>query len=306
MHPSSEPARPLSPADTLRWLPPALLPLGAAIAAHAVLAPGSRAAVPSGVLSGLGAAALWGLVLVGSLVVVTGAVLLVHRLRGLPRVRPTAATAVVALFLLLTSLSTRLPPLPFWDGLERNWQGKLLDLLWVGILVLVLRRWAREEAGLRWRIVPGSARPALLVVLGVLTVFVALGAVAVLSGESAARPVDLEQVLWDATVPNLTEELIWRGAMLAVLDRALPARRRVLGAGLGWGTVITAVLFGVGHMVLLGADGAWSLSIGGGVFALVMGLALAWIRARTGSIWPAFALHCAPELGADIGVLPLR
>lgn len=298
--PAPEPTAPRSPVDTRAWLPAVLVPLLAALALHAVLAPGAWWAV----LSGLGAAVVWGLVLVAALVLCM-AVLGRRRAGGTPGEDLGTATAVVAMFLLLTALSTRLPLLPFWDGLERNWQGKVLDLLWVGILFLVLRRWAREEAGLRWRISPGSVRPALLAVLGVFIVFAALGAVAVLSGEAGARPVDLEQVLWDATLPNLTEELIWRGAMLAVLDRALRARRRVLGAELGWGTVLTAVLFGLGHLVLLGADGSWSISLAGGVFALVMGFAFAWIRARTGSIWPAFALHCAPELGADVGVLLL-
>lgn len=297
--PSPEPTAPRSPVDTPAWLPAVLVPLLAALVLHAVLAPGAWAAV----LSGLGAAVVWGLVLVAALVLCMTALGLRRRGGGTSGANLGAATAVVAVFLLLTAMSTRLPLLPLWDGLERNWQGKVLDLLWVGVLFLVLRRWAREEAGLRWAIAPGSARPALLAVLGVFALFAALGAVAVLSGEAGARPVGLEQVLWDATLPNLTEELIWRGAMLAVLDRALRARRRVLGAELGWGTVVTAVLFGLGHLVLLGADGTWSISLGGGVFALVMGFAFAWIRARTGSVLPAFALHCAPELGADVGVL---
>ncbi|WP_157975696.1 CPBP family intramembrane glutamic endopeptidase [Brachybacterium sp. YJGR34] len=255
------------------------------------------------VVRSLGSAALWGGTLVLGLLVLAGAAALTSGDRGSPPRELWTAVAVVAYGVMLTSLSGRILTLPLFAGLQGNWQGKILDLLWVGILFLLLRRWAREETGLRGRLVPGSARPALIAITVVLALFVGLGAVAALTGEDAGRAVGMEQIVWDATLPNLTEELIWRGMMLAVLDRALPPSRRVLGAPLGWGAVLTAVVFGLGHMILLGADGSWSLSVGGGLFATAMGLAFAWIRSLTGSIWPAFALHCAPELGADVGVL---
>lgn len=290
---------PLSPTDTPRWVLPALLPLTAVVTIYAVLDRGAMSAV----LTSLGDASLWGATLVAGLLVMVLVAVVVGRTSAITRRELVAATAVAAGFVMLTSVSGRLLTLPLLADLEKNWQGKILDLLWVAVLFAVLHRWARTETGLRLRLEKGSARPALSVVLGVLVLFIGLGMLAVATGEGADRPVGPEQLLWDATLPNLTEELIWRGAMLAVLDRAFPPSRRLLGAHMGWGAVITAMVFGLGHTILLGADGSWSLSVAGGVFALAMGLAFAWIRSRTGSIWPAFALHCAPELGADLGVI---
>lgn len=41
------------------------------------------------------------------------------------------------------------------------------------------------------------------------------------------------------------------------------------------------------------------------LFATAMGLVLGWVWSRTRSIWPAFLLHCAPEVGVDVGMLLL-
>lgn len=270
---------------------PALAPLVITMIVHALIDP---SALP-GVLASAGLAGAWGLSLAAGMVAVA--------LFARPRGRQWIAVGVVAVFVMLTSLSGRLETLPFFAGSSWNWQGKILDLLWVGIVMAILYRWAREETGLRWRLQPGSMRIALIMTTGVFVLFIGLWLVAVAIGEDPAPRADLEQFAWDATIPNLTEELIWRGVMLAVLDRAFPPRRHVLGAPMGWGVVITSIGFGLGHTILLGADGSWAFSLGGGLFATAMGFAFGWIRARTGSIWPAFALHCAPELGVDVGSL---
>lgn len=295
--PTTDDDPPLRPTETARWVLPVLLPL-LLVNAVLLLGDGSRSGE---IASTTATAVLWGGTLVLGLLACAVLAVLTRRDRPVPRGPIIRAVAVAAFFVLLTSVSARSQPIA--AELQRNWQGKVMDLLWVVILCMILHRWARQETGLLRLPAPGSRRVALRVVGGVSALFVALGLLAAATGDAAQRPVDLEQLAWDATLPNLTEEIIWRGVMLAVLDRALPPTRRVLGAPLGWGAVMTSAVFALGHLIQLGGDGSWSVSIAGGVFAAVMGLALAWIRARTGSIWPAFALHCAPELGADAGLL---
>lgn len=184
------------------------MPLLVTVSVHGLLAP---SALPDVVVSTAQAAA-WGLSLVAGTLVVA--------LFAWPRGRQWTAVGVVAGFVMLTALSGRVPTLPFLDVGNGNWQGKILDLLWVGALVAVLYRWARKEAGVRWRLEPGSQRIALSLIIGVFVVFAGLSVVAVATGEDVGQRADLEQLAWDATIPNLTEELIWRGVMLAVLDRA--------------------------------------------------------------------------------------
>nr|WP_281352386.1 CPBP family intramembrane glutamic endopeptidase [Phytoactinopolyspora alkaliphila] len=274
---------------------------------HVVLEPGGWADVLDTVTS----AVLWGSVLVAGLITVVLSILAFTAVRdgsgGGPARAPASQTwiavAVVGYLILLTSVSGRIRPLPVFESLEHHWQGKVLDLLWLAILFGILHRWARTEAGLRWRIEPGSARPAVILVAGVFVLFVGLTVLSVGADAGSAEAVSAERFAYNATIPNLTEEFIWRGAMLAVFARVFSASRTVLGAPVGWGIVITSVIFGLGHTILIDLSGNWSVNVAGGIFATVMGLLLGWIWARTGSIWPAFLLHCAPEVGLDIGMI---
>ncbi|UFU07851.1 CPBP family intramembrane glutamic endopeptidase [Ruania halotolerans] len=309
----TSPSHDATPTTSTRWIAPVVLPVAAVLLASALLAPDPDGAPVASVIT---AALLWGGILVAIALVVAAVPWLIarfHRNQDPPRegapsgalasARIWPALAVVSGFVMLTSLSGRIPRLALFEPFEHNWQGKILDLLWVGILFWVLRRWAREEAGMTWRLRPGSARRALLAIAAVFTIFVGLSLLSVVLDENAHQQTGLEQVLFNLTIPNLTEELIWRGAMLAVLDRAFGTPWRLGGAPVGWGLVITSVVFGAGHMILLSPDGAFSVNVAGGVFAAGMGVLLAWIWAYTRSLWPAFLLHCAPEVAVDVAML---
>lgn len=289
-----------TPTTSARWLPAVLAPLIVALILVGALGPASP---DVDVAAALGTAVGWSAILIVTMLLVA----ILARYAG-PKPAHTGrewrlAIGVVALFILLTSLAGRIPRMGVFGDLSANWQGKVIDLVWVSLLFALLWRWARADAGLRWRIRPGSGRPAVMTIAGVFALFVILGLIAAMTDAVDPDSIGLEQVLYDTTIPNLTEELIWRAAMLAVLDRAFGTPWTLAGARLGWGLVITSLVFGVGHMVLADPAGGFSLSIGGGIFATVMGVAMAWIWARTGSVWPAFLLHCAPEFGRDVGVL---
>lgn len=82
------------------------------------------------------------------------------------------------------------------------------------------------------------------------------------------------------------EELVFRGVLLALLDRALPPRWNVLGAPIGWGglalTAAFIALHGVQPGLLLGVVPAAILYL--------------WLRARTGSLLAPIAAHLAWNL----------
>lgn len=305
---ASPPPAMVTPVTSTWWIAPVLLPVVAVLAAAGLLAPMAEGVQFFGVVL---AAGVWALLLV-LITIGTGVLpLLLHRVRpaktadhaALQPGRVLPALLVVSVFLTLTALAGRTPQLGFFTQFEHHWQGKVVDLLWVAILFTVLWRWARQEAHLTWRVRPGSGRRALIVIGTVFAGFTALLVLSVAVDPAMHQTVGAERVLYNTTIPNLTEELIWRAAMLAVLDRAYGTPWRLGGAPVGWGLVITSVAFGAGHMILLSATGEFSLSIGGGLFAGVMGVALAWIWAYTRSVWPAFLLHCAPEVGVDVGML---
>lgn len=72
----------------------------------------------------------------------------------------------------------------------------------------------------------------------------------------------------------LVEEVIFRGAILRVLRRALPAN------GSWFAIIITAFLFAIAHG-----------NMEQGVHAFLMGILLGWLYVHTGSIFPSFVCH---------------
>ena len=170
-----------------------------------------------------------------------------------------------------------------------NWTGQLLLLL-VGLAAMALllsqAGWTRADLGLRTTFRPGTGRdvaryllPLLLLELGVLGLLVPGG------------PVSAEFVVFQFTAPGLIEELLMRGVLLALLDRALPDRVCVLGAELGWGAVVSSLFFGAAHGLRVGADLQLSFLLAPAVLPTVGGFVLAWCRARSGSLLLPILVH---------------
>lgn len=183
-------------------------------------------------------------------------------------------------------------------GCDYNWGGKFLSLALGLVSVYVLRIVTPSEAGLTWTQRPASIRPAAITVGAILLLELPLFWLMFGAGVPS-----IEDHAFQLTMPGLSEELIFRGVLLALADRAAVPRMRVLGAELGWGTVATSVLFGAVHAVNLSSD--WSLSFQpmAGLLPLVGGFVFAWLRARTGSLlWPVVLHNSANEL-ANLVVL---
>lgn len=87
-------------------------------------------------------------------------------------------------------------------------------------------------------------------------------------------------------VGAVLEEIVFRGVLLALLDRALPQRWRIAGAYIGWGGVAMTIAFvalhGLRPGLLLGVVPAALLYL--------------WLRERTGSLLAPIAAHLAWNL----------
>jgi membrane protease YdiL (CAAX protease family) len=82
------------------------------------------------------------------------------------------------------------------------------------------------------------------------------------------------------------EELVFRGVLLALLDRALPQRWRIAGAYIGWGGIALTAAFVLMHGLRPG------LLLG----VLPAALLYLWLRERTGSLLAPIAAHLAWNL----------
>ena len=181
------------------------------------------------------------------------------------------------LYVIYDGLLTRgffvLPNLP--ADAHWNWLGKILALS--GTLAFAaspLFGFARSGITLKQKKGLGSAL-AVLAVFAVLFVYLAL-----VDGEGRS---DLETIAFQWTMPGLDEELFYRGILLLAMNEAFRARLTVLGAPIGYGGLLTSVLFGFAHALSYGQGG---FDFDPMTFALtgVPSLLLLWLRERTGSV----------------------
>jgi membrane protease YdiL (CAAX protease family) len=191
--------------------------------------------------------------------------------------RPTMrrATALFILYAIALVLAARSSVLAPWAGVIAAATVLLTTqpLLAVGAL-------SKEELGLAPPR-PGSLRAALAVALAALALNAALIA---LRGPTPIHAMPGTLVVAALAAP--LEELVFRGILLALADRALPPRWNVAGARIGWGGVAVTIAF-------IGLHG---LSIGMLVGIVPAALLYLWLRARTGSLAAPILAHLAWNL----------
>ena len=101
----------------------------------------------------------------------------------------------------------------------------------------------------------------------------------------------LAALAWGGLFVALPEEWLYRGVLQPALDG--PRRVRLLGADVGRGLVLAALLFGVAHglydLVVTGHVTPWRL------LTAVPALLFGWLRARTGSVLVAASAHALAD-----------
>ncbi|MCA9658920.1 MAG: CPBP family intramembrane metalloprotease [Myxococcales bacterium] len=90
----------------------------------------------------------------------------------------------------------------------------------------------------------------------------------------------------------LAEEVFHRGYLMSALDERWPPKRRFFGVALGWGALLSSLLFAVGHLV--------SMAQIGRLATFFPGLVFAWLWRRSGSLWAPALFHTASNLLMDL------
>jgi len=189
--------------------------------------------------------------------------------------------------LMLTQIAvTSLPPIDGFARLHWSWQGALLSVVWPLLLVALVPSVSLASIGVTSGFRPGWLVPsiiALLIAIAVPAVFFALGSRLKLTAEGW---------LYLSIMPGLAEELVFRGVIQSLLNRAFPRSWHLAGAPCGWGLVIAAVLFaGVNGLVGVDAQLHPRIALQAGIAPLLMSLVSGWVRERSDSIWPSVLGH---------------
>jgi membrane protease YdiL (CAAX protease family) len=188
------------------------------------------------------------------------------------RADAVGAVALLLLFVVTLAVASWLLA-PEW----RPWApAAAAAAVWLAVQPLLgLGRLSREEIG-QVAPRPGSLRPALAVTLVAL-----LANAAIITTRGPAAVAVTTTLVIAVIVAAIIEELVMRGLVLALADRACPPRWSLWGARIGVGGVIVTaafiVLHGVRPGMLLGVAPAAMLYL--------------WLRARSGSLLPPIVAH---------------
>lgn len=207
---------------------------------------------------------------------------------------------LIAAVAVLDSFATRFGTIPnHMLGLHWNFCGKVASIVVALLIVRHLVKTGRlttQEFGLTWRQAPGTG---LALVTVVLPYVLAIAAYNML-GHGPFKMPSTEKLIFQATMPGLAEELVYRGMLLALFDRIFTARFKLLGAEMGYGAIVTSLIFGALHGVTLGPHWALHLSITRIAFTGSVGFCLAWMRARSQSLVLPVVMHNVTNLIANL------
>lgn len=158
-------------------------------------------------------------------------------------------------------------------GADWNWVGKIFSLL-LSALVVVALRLSPEAVGLTLK------QKDRKVGIAALVLFVVWGACLGLLFKPGQA--DLETLAFQATMPGIAEELVYRGICPAILLGLI--RQRAPGSGTPWAVILaTSIVFGVWHGLGY-SDGNFSFDTMSALFPLVGSIAGGWLRFKTGSL----------------------
>jgi membrane protease YdiL (CAAX protease family) len=168
--------------------------------------------------------------------------------------------------------------LPVMSHLHWNWMGKALAMVVSLAVIALLPRMTRAEAGFTLRQKAGWLLPVLLVMAASCALAWTVHALGH-EGPGLAP----EQLLFQATMPGLDEELFFRGALLALLIRAFGPGREVARASFGAAEIAVTLLFAAAHGLLI-SKGAIAFDATSFIVSGLLGAGLMWLRNRTGSL----------------------
>lgn len=194
-------------------------------------------------------------------------------------------------FYLLNNLIYLLPhyikSLRFING-NCNWEAKILSLFMGIVFIMVFRNLSKKECGLTFKQEKKSLKNYFMgALLLCLVIGGALYALIFHSRELFSR----ETVLFEILIPGIEEELIYRGILLALLNKVYNKNFTLGGARFGWGLIIVSLSFGLVHGLQVGSTFRITFNPIPILLTSFMGFWFGWIKERTGSLVLPICMH---------------
>lgn len=132
-------------------------------------------------------------------------------------------------------------------GLKGNWSGMILSLIVALIFIFYHSKEIRKDIGFTTEFNKKKLKLGILIFLGFLIFDFAFKMILFPKGGIF----NLEQFLFQASLPGLTEEIVFRGILLWILSKAFIPSKKINGIFFGWGFIIVTFLFAMMHGVVL-------------------------------------------------------
>jgi membrane protease YdiL (CAAX protease family) len=171
-------------------------------------------------------------------------------------------------------------------GLHWNWEGKILStILCLAFIILLKKKFRDIDFGLTLKQKKNSIK-SILIVFGVFLII-----------ESVAfhffwgkRSVTLEEHLFQLTMPGLSEEIAYRGLFLGILNEIFRKTKTVLGANLGYGSIVVTILFAFSHGFTIDKGMNIELNLTSMIIPLIS-IMFIWMKSRSGSLLSPILTH---------------
>ena len=173
---------------------------------------------------------------------------------------------------------------PLMAGLRWNWSGFILGLIFIGIILAFMPAQLRSQMGLQLRQAEGSLK----VWIGI-GIYALIFIIIALNAPPSKTEHYWESLAFQLTMPSLNEEIFYRGLFPVILDRCFGVSRNILGAKMGWGAIISSVIFGLAHGLSL--KGGFSINWLAVAIPGFIGLIGCWVVSRTNSLLGPILMH---------------
>ncbi|WP_407429929.1 CPBP family intramembrane glutamic endopeptidase [Arcticibacter sp.] len=168
-----------------------------------------------------------------------------------------------------------------------NWLGKVAGLLLGVFFVYRNKLISKSEIGWTIKLKKGTVMPViytlLLVLLARLIIY--------LSFERVNPDFDLETLIFQGSLSGFCDELIFRGILLALLNKVFVAKEDVFGYSLSFGILISSLLYGISQGFILQEGYHLQINLIRIFFGFLLGLIAALVKERSGSLLPAVIFH---------------
>jgi membrane protease YdiL (CAAX protease family) len=174
----------------------------------------------------------------------------------------------------------------FLKNLEWNWQGKFWSIVWCVLFIWFTKFLSKEESGFTWKINKSAWLP--FIIICIIGIGVQLSDI---FSENGLEKFDKEAFFYQLTMPGLAEEMVYRGVILGLLNKVFVSRKNILGAQVGWGLLIQAIIFGGGHSFYFDDLGNIQFAFVPAIITGIIGLVIGWLREKSGSIVLPIIFH---------------